>query len=203
MNAIVPAAGGSRRMGSPKLLLPCTGTTVLGATVAALRDAGVARCLIVTAPGDTALRSWASAHGLGVAVNPVPERGMLSSVWAGMEALGGAVALDQPGAILLVTPGDLPLLRASTVIRVIAALRAGDGVQVAQPRYQGRNGHPLAIAGTLVRDILELDPAIGLRQLRERHAAQAATVDVDDPGCVEDVDTPDDYAALQLPATDS
>lgn len=202
MLAIVPAAGGSRRMGTPKLLLPLIGTTVLGATIAALRDAGVERCMVVTAPADTALRSWAAARGLGVAVNPAPERGMVSSVWAAIEALGGVAAFQVPGDLLLVTPGDLPLLRASTVASVIAAIRTGDRVPLAQPRYRGRTGHPLAIATALVPDILGLDPAIGLRQLRDRHAAQVAIVEVDDPGCVRDVDTPEDYAALQLPAAD-
>ncbi len=189
--AIVPAAGSSRRMGAPKLLLPYGATTVLGATVAALRGGGCARVLVVTAPGDDALRAAAAALGCAVAANPDPARGMLSSLWAGLEALRG-----EHGAWtdLAVAPGDLPRLTPGTVRTVLAALAGG--AALAWPRHGGRNGHPLAIAGALVPEILTLDLAAGLRALRDRHRDASAVVDVADAGCVEDVDTPDDYRAL-------
>lgn len=186
--ALVPAAGASRRMGRPKLLLPYAGGTVLGATVAALRAGGCDRVLLVTAPGDAPLARFAGTSGCLLAVNPTPERGMLSTLWAGLAALGAG------GSPLLVAPGDLPRLAPATVAAVVAAL--DDGAALAWPRCAGRNGHPLGIAARLVGEIATLDPAVGLRQLRDRHAATSRTVDVDDRGCVDDVDTPEDYAAL-------
>jgi molybdenum cofactor cytidylyltransferase len=209
--AIVPAAGSSRRMGRPKLLLPWGATTVLGAVVAALRGAGVEAPLLVLGPAGAGsavggpagtgsaqaepLRAWAAAAGLPIAENPYPERGMLSSIQAGLDALGGGEALARRGEVLLVCPADLPALRASTVRGLLAGLHAA-GAPLALPRHRGRNGHPLAIAPHLLPEIAHLDPAIGLRQLRDRHAAQLLALDVDDPGCVADVDTPGDYAGV-------
>ena len=174
-------------MGTPKLLLPFQGSTVIGATVAALRAGGVERIVVVTAQGNSDLQAFASEQGLQLAINPQPERGMLSTLWAGIAVLGN----EDP---LFVCPADLPLLRAETVKRVIAALSAG--AWLAQPRYAGQNGHPLGIASVLIPEILTLDPEVGLRQLRERHAQRLVILEVDDPGCVRDIDTPEDYAAL-------
>jgi molybdenum cofactor cytidylyltransferase len=194
--AIVPAAGSSRRMGAPKLLLPFGATTVLGATVAALRSGGCARVLVVTAPGDDALRTACAALGCDTAVNPDPTRGMLSSLWTGIEALRAVLreaAGDELSGIA-VSPGDLPRLAPSTVGAVLGALTGG--TVLAWPRQGERNGHPLAIAAEVVPEIFTLDLAAGLRVLRDRHAGSAAVVRVTDPGCVEDVDTPEDYRAL-------
>jgi molybdenum cofactor cytidylyltransferase len=181
-------------MGRPKLLLPFGETTVAGALLASLREAGVERIAVVIAPGDETLRSWAHAAGAEVAVNDHPERGMLSSIVAGLEALGGAAAIAAAGEALLVTPADLPALLPATVRRLLATLESG-GAPLAVPAYRGKRGHPLAIAARLAPEIPALDPAVGLRQLLERHAvAELAT---DDAGVVADVDTPADYSNLE------
>ena len=194
ITAIVPAAGASRRMGTPKLLLPWNGTSVLGATVAALRSGGCARVLVVTAPGDDALRAACAALGCEVAVNPDPARGMLSTLWAGIATLAGAGVAAGVLPTIAVAPGDLPRLSPATVSAVLGALAAG--ATLAWPRHGGQNGHPLAIASDAVPEILTLTLSDGLRALRDRHAQASTVVEVTDAGCVEDVDTPADYRAL-------
>jgi CTP:molybdopterin cytidylyltransferase MocA len=47
----------------------------------------------------------------------------------------------------------------------------------------------------VVRDVDDLDPAIGLRQLLERRPVTELAVD--DPGVVADLDTPDEYERLR------
>jgi len=189
--ALLPAAGASRRMGRPKLLLPDLEGTIVGALVASLRAAGVETIALVSAPEDTALQDWARAHGLVAAVNPAPERGMLSTIQAG---IAGLDLLAQPRT-LLISPADLPALRPATIAEVVRRREAANA-PLALPVWQGRHGHPLVIAPELIPEIAALDPAIGLRQLRDRHAAATLWIEVDDPGAVHDVDTPDDYEAL-------
>jgi molybdenum cofactor cytidylyltransferase len=172
-------------MGRPKLLLPFGGGTVVGGVVAALRGGGAGQVVLVTAPGEEELSAWGRERGLTVVLNPDPERGMLSSVRCGVEALAA-------GSSLLVTPGDLPALSAATVAAVVAALKAGSGLAV--PVHAGRRGHPLAVAAARVAEIGGLDPAIGLRQLLDRHPV--TEVVVDDVGCVHDVDTREQYREL-------
>ena len=200
IHAVVPAAGASRRMGRPKLLLPwgSRGETVVGAVVEALAAGGAGRvALVVGPPADEVaveLAAWGRRRGLTVAANPHPERGMLSSILCGVAALGGADDLRRRNTALLVTPADLPALAPSTVAAVAAALRAG--ALLAVPLHRGRRGHPLGIASSLLPEIARLELAAGLRQLVARHADALVEVPVDDPGAVHDVDTPDDYRRL-------
>jgi molybdenum cofactor cytidylyltransferase len=190
--ALVPAAGASRRMGRPKLLLPYGQTTIVGALASALRAGGASPIVVVAAPGDSELQGWARAFGAVLAVNPDPERGMLSSIQEGLAALGGADRLARRGEVVLVAPADLPALRPATVAEVLWR-RAAAAAPLAVPLYGGQRGHPLAIAPELLPEIETLDLSIGLRQLLERHAAAVLEVPVDDPGAVHDVDTPEDY----------
>ncbi len=199
--AIVPAAGASRRMGRPKLLLPYGGGTVLGALVGALRAAGASPVVVVAAADDAEMRAWCAAAavdptgGLTVALNAAPERGMLSSILAGLAALGGASRLAGGQAPLLVCPGDLPALRPETVVELLRRREAA-GAGLAVPVHGGRRGHPLAVAPALISEIETLDPGRGLRQLLDLHPGDLLCVEVDDPGCIADLDTPEDYERL-------
>jgi len=193
--AILPAAGSSSRMGRRKLLLPFAETTVLGATVAALRGGGVSEIVVVAAPADEALAAQAASLGARVAINPEPERGMLTSIWAGLAAVGGAAACAERGDWLLVCPADLPLLKGETVAALLRQAASGDALLVV-PRNGETRGHPLLIHPRLTLEIADLDPAVGLRQLRWRHRERTLEVEVADAGVIADVDTPEDYAAL-------
>ncbi len=193
--AVLPAAGSSTRMGRPKLLLPFGEGTVIGSVVEALRAGGVEDIVVVIDPDDRSLAQWAGNHGVGFTLNPDPARGMLSSVQAGIEALGGAAGLAARGDVLLVCPADLPALRPETVAHLLAR-RAASGALLAVPVHRGRRGHPFLVAPPLVAEIATLDLGVGLRQLRDRHPEDLLEVDVADAGVVEDVDTREDYRHL-------
>jgi molybdenum cofactor cytidylyltransferase len=182
-------------MGRPKLLLPYGEETVIGAVVTALKEGGVEDIVVVIDPDDRALAQWAANHGGGFTLNPDPGQGMLSSVQAGIESLGGGAAVAARGEVLLVCPADLPALRAATVAQLLAR-QAETGAALVVPVHRGRRGHPLLIAPALVPEIAGLDPAIGLRQLLDRHTDELLEVDLTDPGVVQDVDTPQDYRRL-------
>jgi molybdenum cofactor cytidylyltransferase len=190
--AILPAAGASRRMGRPKLLLPFRGRPLVAGVVEALRAGGVDTIVLVTSPGDEELQAWARQAGLSVAVNPDPERGMLSTIQEGIAALGGTAELARRSKTLLVSPADLPNLDSGTVAILLRRMTEAEA-RLAVPVYRGRRGHPLAIAPKLIPEIDTLNPDVGLKQLRDLHEAELLEVEVEDPGAVQDVDTPEDY----------
>jgi molybdenum cofactor cytidylyltransferase len=165
---------------------------MIAGVVNALRGGGVEEIVLVTAGDDAALQGWARGAGVTCAVNPDPSRGMLSSLREGIVALGGAAALAHQGSTLLVSPADLPNLRAETVAELLRRLLES-GAPLALPVFQGRHGHPLAIAPALIPEIDTLDLDVGLKQLRDRHRADLLEVAVDDAGVAQDVDTPEDY----------
>jgi molybdenum cofactor cytidylyltransferase len=189
--ALLPAAGASRRMGRPKLLLPVDGRPMVAGVVEALQGGGVREIVLVTAPGDEALQAWARENGVTVAVNPDPDRGMLSTIQEGIAALSVRVE----GEILLVSPADLPYLQSETVSKLLRKM-IETGAPLAVPTFRGKRGHPLAIAPGLIPEIDTLDPNVGLKQLRDRHEAELLEIEVEDAGVMQDVDTPEDYERL-------
>lgn len=171
-------------MGRPKLLLPFRGDTVVGSLVRSLREGGISEIVLVTAPGDEALQAWGAAAGVRVAVNPEPERGMLSTILEGLAVVDGS----RP---IAVCPADLPALLPATVRTVLEA-----GSPLAVPSYRGHRGHPLVISPELIPEIRTLHLEVGLRELLDRHLEKLRVIEVDDPGAVRDVDTPEDYRLL-------
>jgi molybdenum cofactor cytidylyltransferase len=67
---------------------------------------------------------------------------------------------------------------------------------VVLPRHAGRRGHPVLFATRLREEILAAPDAPGARGVVHAHEADLAVVEVDDPGVLDDVDTPGDYARL-------
>lgn len=194
--ALVPAAGASSRMGPPKLLLPFGGAgSVLASYLGALEGGGVDRLVVVVAAGDDgALAREAERAGAEVATNPAPRRGMLSSLWAGLDAIAG----DRVEALVL-GPADFPALRARTIRGLLDAVR--DGAPLAVPTVDGERGHPLVVSGELSSEIRGLDLALGLRQLLDWHADELREVPVDDPGAILDVDDEVSYRRALALAT--
>ena len=180
--AIVPAAGKAERFGGGKLIAQIDGEPLLNHTLRSLLEGGVARVIVVMAPGA----EWPAVSMLQDArvttvVNPEPSRGMFSSIQAGMAAAEG-----DP---ILVLPADMPFVKSRTVAAVLVAARESHGI--ASPRYEGRHGHPVALPARMRAQILEAAPSSTLAALLKAHSMQIE-VDVDDPGIRRDVDVPAD-----------
>jgi molybdenum cofactor cytidylyltransferase len=186
--AVVLAAGGSTRMGRPKALLQVgDGRSFVQAIADAACDGGCGGVVIVVgSPHGDELRQALPA-GASSIVNAQPERGMLSSVQAGVAALPAAAT----GA--LVWPVDVPLVEPETVRAILSV--APDRIVV--PAHGQRGGHPVRIPRRLFGAVAALDPARGLRALLETHATEVERLGVNDRGVLVDFDTPEDYARVR------
>jgi molybdenum cofactor cytidylyltransferase len=120
ISTILLAAGESRRMGQPKLILPWGETTVLGQAVATFATAGIEDILVVT--GGAHQQVEAEVAGLAE-LYPVraihnqefAQGGMVSSVQTGLAALGEDVCAA------LIGLGDQPQVREETIQRICSA----------------------------------------------------------------------------------
>jgi molybdenum cofactor cytidylyltransferase len=187
---IVLAAGASVRMGRPKALLPMTpGGTVLGRVLGTLADAGVAPLVVVVREAFPIENAWNDprAGDVRIAINPDPERGQLSSLICGIEAL-------EPGApVALMTLVDIPLVRTTTVADLVRAWERDRAVLV-RPLHAGRHGHPVIFGRPLLDALARADLSHGAKPVVRSFARDAVNVPVDDPGVLIDLDTPEEYA---------
>jgi molybdenum cofactor cytidylyltransferase len=183
--AVVLAAGASSRMGEPKALLRARdGRRFVDAVAATARAGGGGGVVVVVGPPHGEAIRRALPPGVGTAWNPRPERGMLSSVQAGIAALPGNASAA------LIWPVDIPFVAAATV-RAILDVRPGT---IVVPTHNKKGGHPMRVPRRLFGEIAALDPERGLKALVEAHAREVERLAVADRGVLVDVDTPDDYA---------
>jgi len=187
---VVLAAGkGSRFKGSAhKLEQRFGGLSVFGSTLRHALESQLP--LVVVTTEALALAAIRLVAERDVVVVPQTDGafGMGHSIAAGV-----AARADSPGWLLL--PGDMPLVRPSTMLAVAAALQHHP---VAYAQYQGRRGHPVGFAAELYSELMMLTGDEGARRVMARYPAEG--VDVDDPGVLVDVDTEADLAALRASA---
>ena len=169
-------------MGFPKPLLEYRGQRFIDGLVRIFR----AVCGQVVVVRSAASGEW-DAAGADIVTNPQPERGMLSSLQCGLRQVS-----DENEAVFF-TPVDYPAIAESTV-KQMAATWAGDSIVI--PRRSGRRGHPVLIARALIPEFLNLPDTAQARDVVVRHQSCIRYIDVDDPGILLDVDTPDQFQAL-------
>lgn len=186
---VILAAGRSSRMGRPKALLSVdvNDDTFVGRVIRTARDAGLQPLFVIGRRGDTRLANEVHGGGATFLVNDDPDRGQLSSIQTGLAAADAAGA-----AGIMVMPVDVPLVSAS-VLRDVLAAAAEDGVRIARATYRGRHGHPVLFTRAVFEELRSADPAIGARAVVRADPGRVRDVEVDEPGVVQDIDTPDDY----------
>ena len=188
--AVVLAAGASRRMGTPKALLQLDGRTFVLAVVEALTAAGVTNIFVIVREQthDAIAAALADTPAARIIVNPHPEDGQLSSLITGLDTA------DAPGvSAVLVTLVDVPLVMPATVRTLIA--RAGSSPSpILRAVHGGRHGHPVVYKREVFAALRAADPSVGAKAVMR--AVGVEDIDVDDPGVLQDFDTPEDYRRL-------
>jgi len=184
--AVVLAAGESKRMGEPKLLLPFRGRTVIEDIVETVVRSAVDRTLVVLGAHADLIGARLVAYPVERAFNPDYETGMLSSVQCGIRHL-------PPGArAALVFLGDQPGISAATIAAVVNAYRiTGKGLVL--PARGGAGGHPLLVDMKYRAAIEGLEPDVGLKGLLALHPGDVERIEVGEGETPPDIDTPDDY----------
>jgi molybdenum cofactor cytidylyltransferase len=190
IGALLLAAGSSERFGSDKLLATLPDLQPIAAATAATLVFAVARVVAVVRPGSDALREALERCGAEVVVCPNASEGMGTSL-----AWGMATACDWDGWIVALA--DMPFVQSRTVRAVAQAIATG--APIAAPHYRGRRGHPVGFSRRHREALLDLRGDRGARDIVAACGDQILLVDCDDPGVIEDIDTPFDLPRRAAP----
>ena len=193
--AVIPAAGHSRRMGQPKLILPLGGTTVIERVLTVLdHPAIVARCVVVRASDAPLTEAVRRAGGL-VLHPPVDPPDMRVSVSFALETIQREFSPREDDGWLLV-PADHPVLDRSLIETLIATWER-DHPLILVPRVGDRRGHPTLFRWSLAREIVRIPVDLGLNWLLSEHAGEVRELPVEGDAALTDLDTPEDYERLR------
>jgi len=186
VTGLVLGAGGSKRLGRPKQLLPYGDGTLLGHVVGVARTCPFDQTIVAIGGSADDVRANVDLAGADVVVNDAYGAGCSSSIAA---ALG---IVDPRCDVMVLMLADQPGVTADTV----AALLAGRGdAPLAVCRYDDGRGHPIAFARSVFGALADLHGDKGVWRLLDQRAGDVAEVPVAGPIPL-DVDTPEDYQAV-------
>jgi molybdenum cofactor cytidylyltransferase len=186
VTGLVLGAGGSKRLGRPKQLLPYGDRTLLDHTLQTARECGFDQLIVPIGGAAADVRERVDFTGAEVVVNYAYGSGCSSSIAA---ALG---AVDPRCEVLVLMLGDQPGVTPATV----QALLDGRGdAPLAVCRYDDGRGHPLAFDRSVFEALADLHGDKGVWRLLDERAAEVTEVRIAGPIPL-DVDTPADYEAV-------
>jgi molybdenum cofactor cytidylyltransferase len=190
--AVILAAGRSTRMGGHnKLLAELHGKPLVRVVAEQVLASKVSSVTVVT--GHQAAEVERALRGLNVTFvyNPDFPTGLASSLKAGI----GVVPKEAGGALICL--GDMPLIDARLLDRLIAAFAPDRGMLIAVPVSDGSRGNPVLWSRRFFGELMSLEGDIGARNLIAQHTEVVAEVAVEDQGAFLDIDTPQALAAMQ------
>ena len=181
VEAVIAAAGLSRRVGRWKPGLPFGGKTLIEAAVAPYLEV----CQRVIVVGgfnfDELRRILGDYEKIEIVFNPDYTGEMFLSVKTGVSRV-------KAGRFFF-TPGDYPLVKAETLRKLLHS-----SGEVVVPVFGGRRGHPVLMDSSLIPELMDEPDSSSLKAfLRKKEITE---VEVDDPGVRLDVDTWEDYQKL-------
>ena len=184
--SIILAAGESKRMGFPKMLLEFHGKTMIENVIEHVAGSDTDGILVVLGAGMEILSSLVGKYDVKCCYNENYREGMLSSVQCGFRNLPADFEA------VMVFQGDQPFIRPTVINTVINEYRSsGRGIVI--PVFNGKRGHPLLLDRKYRDQIDLLDPAEGLRSITYLNSGDVHEVETNEPGILRDFDTYDDY----------
>ncbi len=183
--ALVLAAGRSRRMAPlNKLLVRDTaGTPMVARVTDQVLGSQAHPVIIVTGHEQEAVHAALAGRRVAFVHAEDFSEGLSASLKAGL----AAVPPDAEG--VLVCLGDMPLISAAMLDKLLAAFDPEEGRAIVMPTYRGKQGNPMLWAREFIPAMLAITGDVGARHLAGKHADRMVEVEMPDDAVLRDFDT--------------
>ncbi len=189
---LIPAAGISQRMGTPKQLLRYRHSTILETVIDSMLRAEPAGLVVVTNSAISARLQLHQRSGFVTTIMKNPEAEMLDSIINGISKITTEFHPTDDDAFI-VCPGDIPSVTSELISGCISEYRRHPG-NIVVATCKGKRGHPIVVPLSL-RSQLEQLHGVGLKGLLRDHVELLREYPAVE-GEMMDVDTPNDYQLL-------
>jgi molybdenum cofactor cytidylyltransferase len=192
---VVLAAGTSSRMGRNKLVLELDGTPLVRHVVERASKAGFDPLIVVLGHEADLVRRPLEGIAYQLVINPDYERGVNSSLRAGIRA-----AADTPAEAAVVVLADMPFVTTDMMTSMIDRYRRGDAPLIVSD-YGGVNAPPILYDRSLFGELAVSEgQGCGKHVVkRHRHEAESVSWPVE---ALADLDVPDDYDRMKVRTAD-
>ena len=194
IGAIILAAGMSRRMGSPKLLLPLNGQPIIHHPISLAMQQELHPIVVVAGQYiEEISKGMKDAKEITFLYNPDYQEGISSSLKLGIKT----IANDVDAAIIFL--GDQPFVRESVIRSIVAEYEKDreNSKWIVRPRYAGQPGHPILFDRKLFGDFATINGDVGGRTIIKSHKDRLKFIDFSEQLWGMDIDTPEDYEKVR------
>ncbi|MFP3918363.1 nucleotidyltransferase family protein [Lysinibacillus telephonicus] len=194
IGAIILAAGVSKRMGKPKLLLPFNELPLIYYPVSLAVQNELKPIVLVTGQYMNDLENTLGQFNKQVtfAYNDKTDTGISSSLKIGINTVKSHVDA------VLVFLGDQPFVPTEVVHKIIQEYHISQhkGIRIIRPRYGGQEGHPILFDSCLFHEFQLLQGDIGGKEIIKANKKYVKLIDFPNKVWGTDIDTPEEYDAL-------
>ncbi len=186
INAIILAAGESKRMGKLKPLLKFNDTTFLGQIISVLKLSDVDRITVVLGAEAETIKESMDLSGTSAVVNKNYQRGQLSSLIVGIEDIP-----EETEAILLCLV-DAPFITKEVVNKIISKFKETDS-PIIVPVFNKERGHPTLFSRSLFSELVNAPKEQGARYVLYSNEEKILELETAEGGILIGINTPEDY----------
>jgi molybdenum cofactor cytidylyltransferase len=191
--AVILAAGESRRMGTPKALLPFPAKerkqeppkTFLEHLLEVSQDPRIGMNRVVLGAHAAEIQARVRLDPASIVVNADWASGQLSSIQAAIRSLPRG---STDGMLLFLV--DHPLISKELVGNLIEQFYAS-GQSIVLPTFRGQRGHPVIFASGLYDELLAAPVEKGARAVVWAHAAEVLEIPTEEEGVVLNLNDPE------------
>ena len=184
---LILAAGKSERMGRSKALLPFRGSCFLTHVLTEASHSNLTNVKIVLGYDAESIHQSLPETKPKAVINPNYEQGQLSSLQCGLRHLSSA-GLDGVMVFLI----DHPMIHRGLINQLIEAFSQNDA-PIVIPSFEHRRGHPMIFGAELFSELLAAPLDQGAVSVVRKHQHEILHLEVDEPGVLVDIDTPEAY----------
>jgi len=188
INAVILAAGESKRMGKPKPLLKFKDRTFLEQIISVLKSSDVDTITVVLGAHADTIQKSIDLSETSVVINKNYQKGQLSSLIAALENIP-----EDTEAILLCLV-DSPFITKDLVNSIIARFKQTAG-PIIVPVFNKERGHPTLFARSLFHELLNAPEDQGARYVLYSNEDKVTELETSVPAARISIDTPADYKA--------
>jgi molybdenum cofactor cytidylyltransferase len=192
--AIVLAAGASSRMAPRHKLLVegPDGRPMVARGVDHILASPARPVIVVTGHRDAEIRTALAGRDVRFVFAERHAEGLAESLKAGL------AALPEEAVAALICLGDMPLVEAADITRILAAYDPDEGRLIVVPTHNGQPGNPVLWDRGFIPEMMQLTGDTGARALLRRHVDAISEVAMDTDAVLRDFDTPESIAQQPL-----
>ncbi len=173
---LIPAAGGSRRMGVPKQLLPWGDTTLLGHAIETARNVKGADTLVVLGARDTHIQKEIDAYLVPTVINRQWQHGLGTSIALGIQYIVEN-ASETRGVLIFLA--DQPFVSTAYLEQLIKKFKSGKQQIITTAYSSEKMGVPALFDACYFKELSELTGDKGAKAVIDSHSEKVIKMDTE------------------------